>query len=149
VRLLVVALSLCAVTVAGCGGQSKQASYRKDFQPLNRSLVQLGRQVGGALQTSRGKSDEQIRREFGSYAARLDKIQGDFDGLDPPGKLAGEQDSLVRAIGRVKSALRGIELAAAKKNFNAARRATIRLVLSSVGLKRTRERLTRDLGKGG
>jgi hypothetical protein len=148
-RFLTIALSALAIAVAGCGGGSSESSYREDFQPVNRSLVRLGQSVGQALRAARGKSDAQIGREFGGYADRLGKIQKDLDDLNPPDKLAREQDGLVRAVGRARRALRGIANAARHKDFNAARQATIRLVISSVGLKKARERLTRDVSKGG
>jgi hypothetical protein len=147
VRVVVIALGALALVVAGCGGQSKQESYRKEFQPLNRSLVQLGKQVGVGLQTASGKSDARLKREFAGYADRLGVLQGDFARLDPPDKLAGEQKALIRNIGRVQRSLHGIELAAARHNFKAAKRAAAGLVLSSIGLKRARERLVRDVSK--
>src|SRR5256885_8427771 len=111
-RILAVVVSALALAVAGCGGESKQESYRKEFQPVNRSLVQLGRDVGRELQAAPGRSDAQLGREFGSFADRLGTIQGKLRGLEPPDKLKRDQNTLLRAVGRARSALHGIELAA-------------------------------------
>ena len=147
-RLFAVALSALAIAAAGCGGESKQESYRKEFQGVNRSLVQLGLAVRQGFQTAPGKSNGRLRREFGDFADRLHKIRGDLDGLDPPSRLASEQGAVLRAMARVEGGLRGIERAAAKGNFNAARRATVRFFVASASLKRARQRLNRDVRKG-
>jgi hypothetical protein len=150
-RILATALAALALTVAGCGGGSGQndvGSYRQDFLPLNRSLVALGKQVGAGLQTARGKSDARLEREFGAYADRLTGLQKDFARLHPPQKLAREQKDLVRTIGRVQRSLRGIARASRRHDFKAAERSASALVLSSIGLKRARERLVRDVRKG-
>ena len=143
-------LALCALAIAlgGCGGQSKQDSYRKDFEPLNRSLVQLGKDIGRGLQSAPGKSDRRLGREFAGYAGRLGALRRRIAALDPPDKLRGDQRALVRTVGRVDASLRGIELAAAHHDAGVAQRSTAALVLSSIGLKRAREHLVRDLGKG-
>jgi hypothetical protein len=148
-RLLVLAACVLAIAIAGCGGESKQESYRKDFQSLNRSLVQEGRSIGRTFRTTRGKSDKQIGSEFGSHADRLQGIEKDLHGLKPPGKLAREQSTLERAVGQVRRALRGIETAAAKNDLRAARRSLIRLVTASVALTRARQRLSREVAKSG
>ena len=147
-RLFAVGLSALAIAAAGCGGESKQESYRKDFQGVNRSLVQLGLAVRKGFQTAPGQSNARLRREFGDFADRLHKIRGDLERLDPPSRLAGEQGAVLRAIARVEGGLRGIERAAAKGNFNAARRATVRFFVASASLKQARQRLNRDVRKG-
>jgi hypothetical protein len=148
-RLLAVALSALAIAVAGCG-ESKQESYRKGVQAVNRDLGQLGRVVFRGLVSARGKTNPQFRREFSGYANRLHKIQGDLDRLDPPSRLAREQDALVRAIGQLQRSLRGVaDLAAGKATVTAARRALNGLFITSAAVKRARERLTRDAAKNG
>jgi hypothetical protein len=135
--------------VAGCGGGNKQESYRKDFQPVNRDLVQLTRGVGRTFTTSRGKSDPQIGRDFGRLADRLGKIEGNLKDLDPPKKFAAGQRALLRAIAPVKRSLRGIETAARDKNVSAARRPLIELVTSTFRLSQARQRLSQAVTAGG
>jgi hypothetical protein len=147
-RSLAFALALFAVLAsAGCG-ESTEDEYKDDFPSINQKLLDLGSEVGDAVENADQASDAQLADDFGSYAKQLGDLQQELDELEPPDDLAEDQDELVSAMGEVQGALEDIAGAAQQGDADAAATATTQLIQGSEQLRDARRRLNqavRDL----
>jgi hypothetical protein len=141
--LLALVAVLALVPVLSACGESEEEAFRKDYKPVNKRIVDLGEDVGKAVNGASGKTDEQIASEFGKLAQRTGEVSQQVDELDPPDDLAASQDDLVESLGDARDSLRDIEKAAGESDPQAARRATIQLITSSTDLRDARRKLER------
>lgn len=139
-RALVLLLSLAAVAGAGCGG-SEEEDYREDFEPIEREVSALNREVLTAARQAPRQSDLQVEKRFGQLADSAGETQQDLDALDPPSELDDEQEALVEALGDTQESLEMIEKAANDNDVNAARRGAVALDSALRGMTGARRRL--------
>ena len=140
--LLVACLALLA---AGCGEDAKE-KFTKDYKPVNQKIIDLGEDVGQAVQGAEGKSDAALEKQFGELAQRTGRLQQDVDALEAPEDLKADQDKLTEAMGDAQNALDGIEKAAGDNDANAARESAQDLVQSSEELRDARRALAKATG---
>jgi hypothetical protein len=140
--LAVAAFLALMLGLAACG-EDQEETYSKAFRPLNERILDLGEQVGDAINGASGKSDQQIEAEFGRLAQRTGDVAKDVDALEPPDDLKRTNDDLVAALRVARDDLGGIEKAADESDAQAARRATIELGSASKDLSTARRKLER------
>jgi hypothetical protein len=134
------AAACVVLALAGCGSASKD-DYAKGFRPINDELVELGQRIGKSAGAASGKSDRQIKTEFGGYAKETADLRKKLDDLDPPDDLKSDHDKLASAVGDAEHSLEGIENAAREHSAQGARRSTLDLVEASRNLRAARLRL--------
>ena len=105
--------------------------------------MDLGEQVGDAVNAASGKTDQEIEDEFGRIARSTGDVARKVAALEPPDDLKRANDDLVGALRDARDDLRGIENAANEHDPDAARRATIKLVDDSKDLSSVRRKLDR------
>jgi hypothetical protein len=141
--LLVLAAVLAVLPAVSACGEDEEEAFSKDFRPLNQRILDLGEQVGQAVNEASGKTDEQIEDEFGRLARRTGEVQKEVDSLEPPDDLTATKEDLSEAMGDARKSLGDIAKAAAENDPQAARTATIELVSSSRELGDARRKLVR------
>ncbi len=115
-RLPLLAVSLLAIALPGCGGGSgpSKADYQKQVKKIGedfRSRVTATEgKVSAATDTnSRVKALDEFKNEFSSFADRIDK-------LTPPGGAKTEQDAVVSAFRKGASDIGDVESAVQSKD---------------------------------
>jgi hypothetical protein len=102
--------------VTSCGGGGARGSY-EDYMSEVRSVVgesnEIGRQLAQVI-TQRGTTLEQIDTRLNGLAQRQEQVATRATGLEPPGSLISEQESLVEAMQFLASGLLGLQQAAAQ-----------------------------------
>jgi predicted urease superfamily metal-dependent hydrolase len=137
-----VAALVAAVALAGCGGGDDDSEYKDTVRTVNRELVALSEDVGQAIETAGGSTDEELADEFARFAREAGGIRVKLAELVPPDDLAEEQEDLEEAIGAVRVSLEDIAAAARESDPDAARVATQELVQRLADLDRARRALT-------
>ena len=142
--LAALAATLASVLlVAGCGGEDKQETFAKDFGPINAQILALGRKVGTAVGTARGKGDVALADEFAALADQVGKQRKKLDDLDPPDDVSSATEDLTSGLGKVEKDLRGISKAARGHDAEGARSSTEALVRDSAPLRSARRKIER------
>jgi hypothetical protein len=142
-RSLAIVAALALMPCLAACGESEEEAYSKAFRPLNKRILDLGDQVGDAVNGASEKSDQEIEEEFGRIARSTADAARKVDALEPPDDLKRANDDLVGALRAARDDLRGIEKAADEHDADAARRATIKLVDDSKDVSTARRKLDR------
>jgi outer membrane murein-binding lipoprotein Lpp len=146
-RRYVLVAVLAAALLAGCGGDDKQDTFAKDFRPINGDIQGLGRKVGNAVSSARGKSDVALANQFSGLADQVGEQRKKLDGLDPPDDLKSDTDDMTSALRKVEKDLRGISKAARGHDAEGARSSTEALVRDSEPLRTARRKIERGTKK--
>ena len=149
--LLIVLLALltAGAFVAGCGGDDKksdEADFSTEFKTINDRILDLGEQVGQAVSNAANSTDEELSRQFGTFADQLQEQRDALDGLEPPPESQKATDDLSAAMDRVIGDLKAISNAAGSNNPAGAQAATRALVRNSPALRDARRTLARQTG---
>ncbi len=118
-------------------------SYEERIIEVSDSTVNLGVDVGAAIDNAEDKTDGQLARQFTSFGQRLRRIERRTAALSPLDALASQHAAFRAAVRPVRRALFGIGRAARGHNFQAARTWTMRLIEDSSALRKSRRALVR------
>jgi hypothetical protein len=149
--MLLVAL-LATGLVAGCGGDdsSKEDEVKEKFEeaykPLNDDIIELGNEVGQAVNSARGKSDEALATQFASLGERTQELKGEVEELEAPEEYEDGQERLVKALDTVGTDLTEIGEAAEASDPSEARKQAAELARHSVEVRTSRRELARETG---
>ncbi len=105
------ALLALAVPVAGCGEDEKD-QYIDDFKPLNDKLLDVGRDLGVAVQGADDQSDAALAKQFAGLATRLEGVKKEIAALDTPADLKDEAAALDKNLDATVEDLEDISEAA-------------------------------------
>lgn len=123
----------------------EQDAYAARFLLVNGKVVELGENVGSAIETADRTTDRQLARRFSSFARRLGRLTERLTQLTPPAEWASHHDELLASLSPVESDLRRIARAARNHNPVAAARAALDLVRHSRVLRGERRTLYRTI----
>ncbi len=135
--------ALC-LALAACG--ESDDGFKEDFEPVNRQVATLDNDMGRALNEARGKTDLQLEKQFGQFAQRAGELQQEVDELEAPDDVKEEQADLTEVLGDVQSSMEDLERAASREDPSSARTAAVKLVDSTVRLKRARRDMASAAG---
>jgi hypothetical protein len=99
--------------VTSCGSSGAKDSYQDYFDSV-RPLVQESNSVGQRLSdviASRGATLDDIDTQLAGLARQQSQLVARASGLEPPGTLANEQQSLVQSMQLLQSGLEGLQQA--------------------------------------
>ena len=144
---LVTPLALLALVMplAACG-ESEKDKYIDDFKPLNDKLLDLGRDLGTAVQEADTQEDAALAKQFGALAKRLDVVNEEIADLDTPSDLADEAKQLNGRIDDAVDDLRAIEKAAQENNAQDAAAATVQLATDAEAVNKAQNKLAKATG---
>ena len=136
------AVVVAAVVAAGCGGSSNsntvpsKAEYKQTYASLNTQIDTLGVAVGKAINSSNGKSNKAIAKEFNDLADQTRALAKKFDNATPPNdaKIKSAQAALVSGLNTAADDLSAISKASDKKDFKAAGTAAGKLTRDNAGV---------------
>ena len=140
--LALLVLAAGAVTLTGCG-ESEKDKFAEQYKPLNDRLLKVGRDLGTALQTARGKSNRQLSRQFAAFALRLQALNKGVRKLEAPSDLEDDRKELATQIDATVENLEAISGAAANNDPEGAAAATVDLGTSSRALNRAQNKLAK------
>jgi hypothetical protein len=152
--LMLVAALLGAGLLAGCGGDDDggdsqaevKEQFEKDYRELNDDLLDLGEEVGQAVNSARGKSNAALATQFTALGERTEEIKRRVDELEPPEDLEALTRRLSNAVDVAGSDLTSIGQAAENNDASGARKQATELVRHSVELRTARRELARRTG---
>jgi outer membrane murein-binding lipoprotein Lpp len=153
--LMLVAALLGAGLLAGCGGDDDgggdsqaevKEKFDEDYRELNDDLLDLGEEVGQAVNGARGKSDAALATQFTGLGERTQEIKRRLDELEPPEDLEALRQRLSNAVEVVGSDLTSIGQAAENNDARGARQQAQELVRHSVEVRTARRELARKTG---
>ena len=139
------ALPLALLALAGCG-KSEKDKYIDEFKPLNDKLLDVGRDLGAAVQGADSQSDAALAKQFGALARRLDGVNREIAGLDTPSDLEDEARELNGRIDDTVRDLKDIEKAARSEEAEDAAAATVQLAADSEEVNAAQNKLARATG---
>lgn len=137
--------ALLYVTGGALASTPEQDAYAARFLLVNGKIVELGENVGTAIEGAQDKTDRQLARRFGSLAQRLGRLTKRLAELTPPPEWTTHHDELLASLPSVVSDLRRIGLAARNHNSMAATRAVVDLVRHARTLRTERRALYRTV----
>jgi hypothetical protein len=149
--MLLVAL-LATGLVAGCGGDDKskeeeaKEKYEEAYSPINDDIIELGNEVGQAVNTARGKTDEALATQFASLGDRTRELNEKLEELEAPEEYSDLDDRLVKALDVVATDLTEIGEAAEASDPGEARKQAAELARHSVEVRTSRRELARKTG---
>ena len=154
ILLMLLALLLGAGLLAGCGGDddgggdtaSQKEQFDEGYKPINDEFVAVGNDVGQAVQTAKGKSNQELATTFGSLATRVLALKDRLTDLDPPDEYKADADRLARSMDVVAADLSAISDAAERGDADDARTRTQGLFRHSVETRTARRTLARKTG---
>ena len=139
------ATPLALLALAGCG-QSEKDKYIDDFKPLNDKLLNLGRDLGTAVQKADRQSDAALSKQFGALATRLEGVNKDIAALDTPSDLQDEAKTLNDKIDAAVGDLEAIEKAARENSAEDAAAATVQLATDAEAVNTAQNKLAKATG---
>lgn len=141
--LAVLAVPAAALALAACGGTSVE-DYDEDFQPVNEQIQTIGNDVGDAVVNAKGKSNEELARQFSALADRARTAAADVGELEPPDdpeSIKKDQEQLEAALNQGARDLDSVASAAQAGNEAAAAAAVAKLVADSDDIRKPRQRI--------
>lgn len=140
---------LAAFAAAGCGGDSsedKADAFKEDYKPLNQELIDVGGQLGTALQGAKGKTNDQLATQFDELASDLGGVGDKIADLEAPDDLQADVDALTEEIADGEDTLKEISTAARAGDPAAARTATVGLVTKARDINDIQDKLAEETG---
>ena len=139
------ALLALAVPVAACGEDEKD-QYIDDFKPLNDKLLDVGRDLGVAVQGADDQSDAALAKQFSGLATRLEGVKKEIAALDTPADLKDEAAALDKNLDATVGDLENISEAAGKNNAQGAAAATVQLATDAQRVNTAQNKLAKATG---
>lgn len=150
---MLLAALLGAGLLAGCGGDDEgdkqeevKKTFEEDYKPLNDELLELGDEVGQAVNTAEGKSDAALATQFTQLGEDTQEVKRKLDELEPPEQLEALHHRLSNAVDVVATDLTEIGQAAENHDADGARKQATELVRHSVEVRTARRELARKTG---
>ena len=148
IALVPMTVLIVAFALVACGDSAPtKADYKKQFDPINQQVKDLGSAVGDAVLTAKGKTDTELATQFTDLSAQTETLAGDVGKLETPGDdIQKNQDALVSALREGARGLQSIAEAASAGNATAAKGGTIKLAtVTSPKIKESREAIEKQL----
>ena len=146
--LTLMAVLVAALALSACGesGPTK-ADYKKQFEPVNQQIKDLGSAVGDAVTNAEGKANAALDAQFADLSTQSKELADDVSKLEPPADdIRKNQDALVDALREAARGLQSISAAAGAGNAAAAKAATIKLgTTTSAAIKASREAIEQQV----
>ncbi len=139
------ALLALAVSLAACG-ESETDKYVDDYKPLNDKLLEVGSDLGTAIDGVESKSDAALAKQFTALAARLEGVNKEIAALDTPADLQDEAKALNKTLGAATRDVEDIAKAARENDAQSAATATVQLSSDAQDVNTAQNKLAKATG---
>lgn len=123
-----------------------EGQFNEQFEKVNNDLRALGDRVGQTLNTAKGKSNDELAKQFTALGEGTEEIKRRLDELEPPEDLVPLRDRLSKAVEVVAADLGSMGTTADDNDANGFRKAANDLVRHSVDVRNARRALARKTG---
>src|SRR5690242_12062278 len=130
-RKLPCAVTIAALSLAGCGGSSSRpttADFATDYRATVASMTQTSHALGVAILRASSQTDDEVRVTYGDLATRWDSALSRLRSLTPPATVKTGYGTLTAAATRVETDLNTIVSAATSHDASTAEQAAGALV---------------------
>jgi hypothetical protein len=148
-RIVVLALALAALVVAGCGGSDKPdkaESFKKAFIPVNSHILQVNEEIARTLTGQHGHTDAKFEAFMETNASGQRQILAELKALDPPPELATETALLTKYAGTIAEDLESLVAATKVHNLKTVKKAYDDLIATSDKALKVRQFLAHKTG---
>ncbi len=146
--LVAILIALSALAACGDSGPTK-ADYKKQFDPINQQIKDLGSAVGDAVVNAKARTDSELAAQFAGLSTQTRTQADELTELETPDEaIQTNQNALTSALRDAARDLRSIAAAASAGNGSAAKAATVKLgSVTSPQIKKAREAIEKQLAE--